>query len=278
MFRICIDAGHYGYYNKSTVVTPTYWESKMTWKLHLLLKAELERYAGVEVVTTREDQAKDLEVYTRGTRAKGCDLFLSLHSNDCSTPSVDRAEVIYPVSGKGKDLATELVAAIAACMQTNDKTKIFCKWNSAGTADYYGVIRGAAAVGVPGLILEHSFHSNARAAKWLQSDENLAKLAKAEAAVIAAHYALKPKELALPVLTDAFKEQMRLYRAGLQDNDAGDWSLEARQWAIDNGLVVGTGTLPDGSPNYAWEDFVTREQLVTFLYRHQQAKNRTQDA
>ena len=265
--KICIDAGHYGFYNKSTVVSPIYWESKMTWKLHLLLKAALEGYAGVEVVTTRSEQTRDLEVYTRGTRAKGCDLFLSLHSNDCSTPSVDRAEVIYPVSGKCKDLAAELVSAIAACMQTNDKTKIFCKWNSAGTADYYGVIRGAAAVGVPGLILEHSFHSNARAAKWLQSDENLAKLAKAEAAVIAAHYALKPKEPALPVLTDAFKAQMRLYRAGLQDNDAGDWSMEARQWAIDNGLVVGTGALPDGSPNCAWGDCVTREQLVTILCR-----------
>lgn len=276
--KICIDAGHYGYYNKSTVVTPTYWESKMTWKLHLMQKEELEKYANVEVKLTRAEQARDLGVYERGLLAKGCDLFISDHSNDCDTPSVDRAEVIYPVSGKCKDLAAELVAAIAACMQTNDKTKIFCKWNSAGTADYYGVIRGAAAVGVPGLILEHSFHSNARAAKWLQSDENLAKLAKAEAAVIAAHYGLKLKAPALPVLTDEFKRQMQLYRAELQDNDAGDWSMEARQWAIDNGLVVGTGTLPDGSPNYAWGDFVTREQLVTILYRQEQFNNRKQDA
>ena len=276
--KICIDAGHYGYFNKSTVVTPTYWESKMTWKLHLMQKEELEKYADVEVKVTRAEQAKDLGVYERGLLAKGCDLFISDHSNDCDTPSVDRAEVIYPVSGKCKDLAAELVACIAAVMQTNDKTKIFCKWNSSHTADYYGVIRGAAAVGVPGLILEHSFHSNARAAKWLQSDDNLRKLAKAEVAVIAAHYGLKLKEPSLPVLTDAFKEQMRLYRAELQDNDAGDWSTEARQWAIDNGLVVGTGALPDGSPNYAWGDFVTREQLVTILYRQEQFNNRKQDA
>lgn len=278
MIKICIDAGHYGYYNKSTVVTPTYWESKMTWKLHLLLNEALEQYAGVEIRTTRADQAKDLGVYERGLAAKGCDLFLSLHSNDCSTPSVDRAEVIYPVSGKCRDLAAELVACIAACMQTNDPTKIFCKWNSSHTADYYGVIRGAAAVGVPGLILEHSFHSNARAAKWLQSDANLAKLAKAEAAVIAAYYELKPKAPMLPVLTDDFKQQMKIYRAQLQDNDAGSWSAEARQWAIDNGLIVGSGTLPDGSPNYAWQDFVTREQLVTILYRQAQTANRNQDA
>ena len=267
MLKICIDAGHYGYYNKSTVVTPTYWESKMTWKLHLMLKEALEKYNGVEIKTTRADQAKDLGVYERGLLAKGCDLFLSLHSNDCDTPSVDRAEVIYPVSGKCKDLAAELVSCIAACMQTIDPTKIFCKWNSSHTADYYGVIRGAAAVGVPGLILEHSFHSNARAAKWLQSDANLAKLAKAEAAVIAAYYGLQPKAPLLPVLTDDFKQQMKLYRAQLQDNDAGSWSEQARQWAVDNGLIVGSGTLPDGSPNYAWQDFVTREQLVTILYR-----------
>ena len=50
--RVCIDAGHYGKYNQSPVIK-SYYESEMTWKLHLSLKAELESY-GIEVITTRE--------------------------------------------------------------------------------------------------------------------------------------------------------------------------------------------------------------------------------
>lgn len=41
--KICLDAGHYGKYNQSPV-NKAYWESEFTWKFHLLLKAELERY------------------------------------------------------------------------------------------------------------------------------------------------------------------------------------------------------------------------------------------
>ena len=53
----------------------------------------------------------------------------------------------------------------------------------------------------------------------------------------------------------------------LKDNDAGAWSKEAREWAIANGIVNGIGNGPDGLPNYAWESPVTREQMVTMLYR-----------
>ena len=63
--------------------------------------------------------------------------------------------------------------------------------NSAHNADYYGVIRFTAAFGVTGMILEHSFHTNTRMTTWLLDDENLKRLAAAEAAVLAEHYGLK---------------------------------------------------------------------------------------
>ena len=89
--KVCLDAGHVGSnYNQSPVVK-TYFESAMNWKLHLYLKAELEK-RGFEVITTRAEQNTDLTVYNRGTAAKGCNVFLSLHSNACGTESVD-----YPV-------------------------------------------------------------------------------------------------------------------------------------------------------------------------------------
>ena len=60
--------------------------------------------------------------------------------------------------------------------------------------EYYGVLRGANAVGTPGIILEHSFHTNTRAIKWLSSDSNLQKLAKAEAECIASYYGVTKNE------------------------------------------------------------------------------------
>ena len=48
-----------------------------------------------------------------------------------------------------------------------------------------------AAFGVTGMILEHSFHTNTRMTTWLLGDENLKRLAAAEAAAIAEHYGLK---------------------------------------------------------------------------------------
>ena len=64
-----------------------------------------------------------------------------------------------------------------------------------------------------------------------------------------------------------FAELWREMRQELQDNDSGSYSQEARTWAVDSQLLQGSGTLADGTPNYMWEDVLTREQLVTVLYR-----------
>ena len=63
-----------------------------------------------------------------------------------------------------------------------------------------------------------------------------------------------------------FAEAMQQYRQELQDNDSGEWSRKARQFAVDNGIFSGSGTAADGSPNYMWEDFLTREQCAQVLY------------
>ena len=46
-----------------------------------------------------------------------------------------------------------------------------------------------------------------------------------------------------------------------------DWAGEAKNWAVQNGLITGTGKGADGKPEYAWNSPVTRAQLVTVLYR-----------
>lgn len=63
-----------------------------------------------------------------------------------------------------------------------------------------------------------------------------------------------------------FAAAMQQYRQTLRDNDCGDWSRQARQFAVDNGIFAGGGTGADGQPNYMWEDLLTREQCAQVLY------------
>lgn len=189
--KVCIDAGHYGKYNQSPV-NPAYWESEFNWKFHLLLEAELESH-GIETITTRTEQGKDLDLMKRGQIAKDCDLFLSIHSNACDTESVDYPLACCTVNGTADVLGHELAEIVGTVMGTSGKPRITKKKQSDGR-DWYGVLRGAASVGTPGILLEHSFHTNRRATEWLMNDTNLRRMAAAEAEVIAAHFGVSSSD------------------------------------------------------------------------------------
>lgn len=201
--KIMLDAGHYGKYNQSPVV-PAYWESEMTWKLHLFLKEELERY-GFTVLTTREKQEVDLPVYDRGLSAKGCDLFLSLHSNAAPTESVDRV-MVYRAFDNLNDaeiLAGRLSAAIAELMGVSAGYVSTRESDTYPGTEYYGVLRGARKVNVPlYYIIEHSFHTNRKATEWLLADGNLRRLAVLEAGIIAGYYGVELPAAGEPVKGD----------------------------------------------------------------------------
>ena len=69
---------------------------------------------------------------------------------------------------------------------------------------------------------------------------------------------------------EMFTTAMAEYRKKLRDNDSGDWSQKAREWAVSVGLFAGNGTLDNGEPNMMWEDFLTREQAAQLFYRYAQ--------
>ena len=66
---------------------------------------------------------------------------------------------------------------------------------------------------------------------------------------------------------DDFKKMYKLMTNEWNDNDSASYSAEAREWAINNGIISGVGSLADGKTNYAWEAGMTREQFVTMLHR-----------
>lgn len=214
--KICLDAGHVGSkYNQSPVVK-TYYESAMVWALHLKLKAQLEA-RGFRVVTTRASIDTDLGVYERGTASKGCDVFISLHSNACGTESVD-----YPVVYRAYDnknnvdtLALKLAKKVGELMGTTQAGRTATRKNSSG-GEYYGVLRGARAVGTPYyMLIEHSFHTNTKATKWLSKDANLDKLAVAEADILAEFFGMESstetEKTAIMGKAQATAQQMALF-------------------------------------------------------------------
>lgn len=211
--RILLDPGHYGdWYNQSTTKYKEYYESRFTWKFTNMLKTALEKF-GVRVGLTRQKD-QDVGLVDRGKMAQGYDLFLSLHSNAVGNRVDEKTDyaVAYIMLDDGDKLTTydnisrELGLKLAQCvkitMNLNQDGIIQTRQmeydrNGNGKLDaedeYYGVLYGARQVKTPGIILEHSFHTNTRSTQWLLNDSNLQKMADAEAQTIALYFGLREK-------------------------------------------------------------------------------------
>lgn len=201
--KIMLDPGHAGNYYNASPVVPGYYESAMTWKLAQKLKKALEAY-GFEVGLTRQTINEDPELTERGRRARGYDLFISLHSNAAASEKPDAPWMIHFLPD-GKTHIDETSSAIAhvlgdvvskvmgvsAPVYYTKGVDFDRDGNGYLDDEYYGVLFGAKSVGVPGVILEHSFHTNKAAAEWLMRDKNLMKLAEAEAEALAEFYGMK---------------------------------------------------------------------------------------
>jgi N-acetylmuramoyl-L-alanine amidase len=195
---IMLDAGHYINYNHSPVLD-SYYEGNTMWTYHKYLEQSLEQYPNIIVDTTRPDNSKAigsaLGPWERGAMSEGYDLMLSVHSNAASTASADHPVAICTLDSRyatvSRELGTKLANKVAEIMKTNEAAKVYTKAQSDGQ-DWYGINRGATSVGVPSIILEHSFHTNYRATVWLSQDANLRTMAAAEAKVIADYYGIAP--------------------------------------------------------------------------------------
>ena len=78
------------------------------------------------------------------------------------------------------------------------------------------------------------------------------------------------EEMTQDKFNEMFKVAMNAYRAELQDNDCGNFSADGRKFVEETGLLVGGSKLPNGEANFMWQDFLTREQFATVLYRFAQ--------
>lgn len=216
MVKICLDSGHYGKYNRSPA-NKNYYESEVMWKLTEYLKEELLTYQDVHVKVTRSEQEKDLPLYSRGKMAKGYNLFISEHSNavgDRVDNNVDYVVVYrgYKNKNNADDLGLKLAKAIADTMETKQNPRTSTRKSEKGEWEYYGVLRGADDAGCPLFyIVENSFHTNSASTEWLLDNNNLKKLAQAQAKTIAAYYKLS-KKVSMPsraITPESSKEDIK---------------------------------------------------------------------
>lgn len=214
VIKILIDPGHFSDYNRSPVY-PAYWESHMTWKLSNYLQKELQAL-GVHADLTKKDLNDDPTLNDRGFMSKGYDLFLSVHSNASNSYYDDQPlAFVYQqlswtdIDDISADVGKLLADTTTKVMGTNQKGAIARRKgdgdhdrNGAMDDEWYSVLFGSRYVGTPGILMEHSFHTNYRSAVWLYNDDNLKKLAKEEAKVIYEYFREK-KEIEYPVTTTA---------------------------------------------------------------------------
>ena len=151
------------------------------WKLSNYLKDILVN-SGVKAGLTRSEWS-DPPLEARGRMAEGYDLFISEHSN-AFNGAVRGVECFHSVAyPNDRDVAAKLTAAVSRLMGNPDRGAKTLVGN--GGTDFYGVIRAAVAAGCPKVFLmESGFHDNELDEVFLLKDENLKRIAEAQAQVI----------------------------------------------------------------------------------------------
>lgn len=203
---VVIDAGHGGYDGgaESTFNGVTYSEKYMNLKIAQACRDELQKYYGVTVYMTRDDDTfVKLEDRTAYAKSVGADVFVSIHNNSSESGAANGATVFYPnsnynasIGSTGEGLAQSILNNLTQFGLKNNGVQIRNSesgdtYADGSLCDYYSVIRGSKKRGFPGLIVEHAFLSNqSDAEKYLNADAKLTALGVADAKGIAAYYGL----------------------------------------------------------------------------------------
>lgn len=224
-------------------------ESDINWKIAQACMAELKQYSNIEVFLTRaQNECPEPSDRPKIAAAKGANVFVSIHINSAPTvPSAKGAEVYYPNSSSynnaahvdGKNLSQNILDELVALGLTNRGIKIRNSENGSkypdktSTRDYYAVIAGSRELGMPGIIVEHAFISNAEDAAKLKDDAFLVELGKADARGIAKSFELSKSWIENEDGTWSFKIDEDTLAKNQWITDLGK-----RYWFNDAGIMV----------------------------------------
>jgi len=227
--KVCIDPGHGGS-SRSNVGKNGYVEADGVLTLSLALRDALFSTGMIDVIMTR-DKDMTVELYARGIQAKGCDLFISEHTD---AGGGSGTTVLYSVDlPQDKNLAASISKAISSQFGKPDrgaKTKYATIANKVDDGlngeDYYAVIDQAQDIGCKHVLLvESMFHDNLSEEAILLKKENLIKIAQLQAKCICDWFGI------------AYPSEAEWKRAIRATHDKADEWIDVYQDLIDRGGI-----------------------------------------
>ena len=206
---VVLDPGHGG--TDSGALGNGLQEKDLTLKIAKYCKEELEKYSGVTVYMTREDDrylgnepgddASDLANRVNKAKEWGANLLVSIHINSSGGNGGQGVEVWYPnnnykptIGQEGEDSAQKILDELLKLGLKNRGIKIrsteYDTYPDGSLRDWYGIIRRSKLAGFPGIIVEHAFIDNEDDAAKLRDESFLKKCGVADATGIAKYFGL----------------------------------------------------------------------------------------
>lgn len=191
-------------------------EEDLVLKIAQYCKAELEKFSNVTVYMTRDgyECANGGKSISSGECNKkrvdyaasvGADVYVSFHLNSSNHTSAHGVGVYYPNNNYRPELG-KIGHGLATSIFENLRLVGLSKWSDGvmirnsesnslypdgSLADYLTVIRRSKEAGIPAVLIEHAFLSNqGDVEKFLNTDEKLKTLGKADAKAIIEYYHL----------------------------------------------------------------------------------------
>lgn len=154
------------------------------------------RSAGYDVILTRHGVEETVPLLQRQEqiRSTSPDLVISIHHN--ASPNADQAgaEILAQVADQGGGPSDTLAALLEkeyAGLRQEIRPRIF-RYNSAGTGDYYAILRAAAQAGIPAVISEYAFIDNPDDVQRLDTQLELYQEAEAIFRAVQSYFGQNP--------------------------------------------------------------------------------------
>lgn len=192
---VVIDPGHGG--ENAGAIYGGFIEKTLTLNTAKAMKEELEKYDGIKVYLTREEDI-DMSLAERAAFAKevDADLLLSLHYNMSELHKLFGTECWISAFGRcyavGKDFSTIELEMLTkeGLYDRGIKTRL----NSRGT-DYYGIIRSSTANDIPAVIIEHCHLDQVNDKPYIDHNTWPQKYGVLDATAVARYFGLKSEQL-----------------------------------------------------------------------------------
>lgn len=205
---VVLDPGHGGVYVGA--LDGSYQEKDLALRTAFYCRDYLvNRYEDVTVYLTRDtdkefsvNEKVDLEERVRLASEYNADVLVSLHFNSEPSDTTNGSLVCVSkqpwVAEESAALGTSILEQLTQLgladlgLMRRDSDQYFDEYGAA--LDYYAICRHSAAVGIPGVIVEHCFMRNATDRPYYSTEEALQRLGQADAVGIAQYLGLSEKE------------------------------------------------------------------------------------